>query len=97
MRISIHADKIIIHLQIGLENAIFLKLECPRYDTFGVVVPVLEEWGVMPLLSLLPGPLWPRLVVSVRVISMSQVDLFEIMFKMILNYICSYEVFICLN
>ena len=45
--------------------------KCPRYDTkqSDIEVPVmLELWGMQstPSLSLLPGPLWPRLVASVK-------------------------------
>ena len=40
---------------------------------------VLELWGMWssPSLPLLPGPLWPRVVVPVRVLSMVQIELFN--------------------
>ena len=31
-----------------------------------------------PSLSLLPGPIWPRVVAPERVLSMSQIELFDI-------------------
>ena len=43
-------------------------------------------YGVIPSLPLLPGPLWP-VVVSVQVLNLGEIDLFEIMFTMIFNYI----------
>ena len=41
---------------------------------------MLEFWGMQstPLLSLLPGPLWPRVVVPERVLFMGQIELFDI-------------------
>ena len=39
------------------------------------------------ILPLLPGPLLSRVVVSAMISSMCQIDLFQRMFKMILNYI----------
>ena len=40
---------------------------------------VLELWGmwITPSLALLPGPLWLRVVVPVRVPSMDQIELFN--------------------
>ena len=46
-----------------------------------------EEYRITCLLPLLPVPLCPRMVVSVKVSSMNQ--MFGMMFKMILNYIDS--------
>ena len=38
---------------------------------------MLELWGMLSptLLPLLPGPLWPRVVVPDRVLSMGQIEL----------------------
>ena len=49
--------------------------ECPGYDTKqsdGEVPAVLELWGMQstPSLPLLPGPLWPGVVVPDRALSM---------------------------
>ena len=46
--------------------------------------PALKIWGMQStlLLPLLPGPLWPRVVVSDRVLSMGQI---ELTFKLISN------------
>ena len=51
---------------------------CPGYDTDGET-PVLELRGIgnTPLFSLLPGPLWPGVVVPVRVPYMVQIELFN--------------------
>ena len=54
--------------------------EYPAYDTkqFEGDAPVMHElWGMQssPLLSLIPGPLWPRVVAPDRVLSMSQIEL----------------------
>ena len=43
-----------------------------------------EECGITALSPLLPGALYPKVE---WVLSMVQIDLFEIMFKMILDYI----------
>ena len=48
--------------------------ECPGYDTKhsdGEVLAVLELWGMWstPLLSSLPGPLWPGVVAPDRALS----------------------------
>ena len=45
----------------------------------GREAPVLEILGVwkIPSLTLLPGPLWPGMIVAVKVPSMDQIELFE--------------------
>ena len=57
--------------------------ECPSYDTKESEgeTPVIEElWGMQstPLLPLLPGPLWPWVVAPDRVLSIGQIELFDI-------------------
>ena len=56
--------------------------ECPGYDTkqFDGEAPVLKFGGIWstPLLPLLPGPLWPGVVAPDRVLSMCQIELFDI-------------------
>ena len=57
--------------------------ECLGYDTkqFDDEAPVmLELWGMQstPSLPLLPDPLWPRVVVPDRILSMGQIELFHI-------------------
>ena len=44
---------------------------------------MLELWGMwsIPSLSLLPGPLSPRVIAPERVLSMSQTELFDIYTK----------------
>ena len=58
-----------------------LPNKCPGYDTkpSDGEVPVLELWGIgrTPSFSLLSNPLWPRVVVPVRVPSLSQIGLFN--------------------
>ena len=54
--------------------------ECPRYDTKqsdGEFPVSLELWGVQstPSLPLLPGQLWPRVVVPDWVLSIGQIEL----------------------
>ena len=54
--------------------------ECPRYDTKrsdGEVPVMLKLSGMQstPLLPLLQGPLWPRVVAPDRTLSMGQIDL----------------------
>ena len=53
--------------------------ECPGYDTkpYDGEASVLEPWRILstPSLWLLPGPLWSRVVVAVRLPSMGQVEL----------------------
>ena len=54
--------------------------KCPGYDTKqsdGEVSVMLELWEMWstPSLPLLPGPLWPEVVVSDRVLSMGQIEL----------------------
>ena len=46
----------------------------------GEALVILELWGMLstPSLLLLPGPLWPRVVAPDRILSMSQIDLFDI-------------------
>ena len=55
---------------------------CPGYDTkqSGGEAPALEIWRMWstPSLSLLPGSLWPGVVASGRVLSMHQIELFDI-------------------
>ena len=80
-------DKYIAQLAGGVWNIPIASLqrgkippnECPEYDTKKSVarVPVmLEFWGMWstPSLPLLPGPLWPRVVASDRVLSMGQIE-----------------------
>ena len=57
--------------------------ECPRYDTkqSDGEVPVMQGlWGMRstPSLLSLPGPLWPTVVAPDRVLSMGQIELFDI-------------------
>ena len=47
------------------------------YDTKQYQVPVLELCGVIPPLLLFPGPLWPEVVVPIRVPYVGQIDLSE--------------------
>ena len=54
--------------------------ECPGYDTKlsdGEVPVMLELWGMQstPSLPSLPGPLWPGVVLTDRVLSMDQIQL----------------------
>ena len=54
--------------------------QCHGYDTKqsdGGVPVMLELWGMQSIrsLPLLPGPLWPRIVVPDRVLSMDQIEL----------------------
>ena len=58
------------------------KRRCPRYDTKLHLMMRPQVWttgecGAPFLLPLLPGPLWPTMLVSVRVPSMGQIDLFK--------------------
>ncbi len=39
---------------------------------------MLELWGMQCTPSLLPGPLWPGVVALERVLSMGQIELFDI-------------------
>ena len=72
---------------LGVQNTLTAPLqrgkippnECPVYDTKqsdGEVPVMLELWGMQstPLLPSLPGPLWPRVVVSDRALSMGQIE-----------------------
>ena len=56
--------------------------ECPGYDSkqSDDVTLVLEHWGLWSTLSLplFSGPLRPRVVAPDRVLSMGQIDLFDI-------------------
>ena len=65
-----------MHLCIG-EN--LSSNECPRYDikSSDDEVPGLgnSEYLFIPLL---PGPLWPEMVVPDRVLSRGQIELFDI-------------------
>ena len=76
--------------RLGLQNSLTASLqmgktpspnECPGYDTKqsdGEAL-VLEFWGMWSSSSLpsLPGPLWPGVLASDRVLSMSQIEVFE--------------------
>ena len=58
-------------------------IECPGYDAkqSDVEFPVrLELWGMQNTSSLpsLPDPLWPRVIAPDRVLSMGQIELFDI-------------------
>ena len=78
--------------QPGLQNTPTVSLqrsktppnECPDYDTKqsdGEALVMLKIWGVWwstPSLESLPGPLWPGVVASYRVLSMGQIELFDI-------------------
>ena len=56
--------------------------KCLVYDTkkSDDEVMVLEIWGMWStlLLPLLPSPLWPRVVALDRILSMGQIELFDI-------------------
>ena len=57
--------------------------ECPGYDikqSDGEAPVMLELWGMgsTPSLSLLPGPIWPEVVAPDWVLSMGQLELFDI-------------------
>ena len=57
--------------------------KCPGYvikKSDGEAPVMLELWGMWstPLLFLLPGPLWPGMVAADRVLSMGQIELFDI-------------------
>ena len=67
---------------ISAEGCDRLK-ECPGYDTKqsdGESPVMLEHWGMRrtPSLPSLRGPLWLRVVPPDRVLSMSQIELFDI-------------------
>ena len=47
-----------------------------QYDGEAPVMLELWEMWCTPLLTSLPGPLWPRVVAPDRVISMGQIELF---------------------
>ena len=55
---------------------------CSEYSTKLHLVVRLQlcssgEIAVTSLLLLLPGPLWPKVVILVKVLSLGQIDLFE--------------------
>ena len=57
--------------------------ECPRDNTKqsdGEIPVMLELWGMQctPSLPSLPDPLWPGVVAPDRVLSMGQIELFDI-------------------
>ena len=57
--------------------------ECPGYGTKqsdGEATVMLELWGMQstPSLPSLPGPLWPRVITPNRVLSIGQIELFNI-------------------
>ena len=57
--------------------------ECPRYDnkqSDDEVPVILELWLIQntPLLQLFPDPLWPGMAAPDRVLSMGQMELFDI-------------------
>ena len=59
-------------------NSPFPLNKCPKYDTKqfdGEATVMLELWGMQSTSSLLPGPLWPRVGASDRVLSMGQIEL----------------------
>ena len=55
---------------------------CPRYDTkqSNDEFPVLEHWGIWSTYSLplLPGPLGLQMILPDRVLSLGQIELFDI-------------------
>ena len=57
--------------------------KCPGYDTKqsdGEAPMMLEFWGmqITPLLPSLPGPFWPGVITPDRVLSMCQIEKFDI-------------------
>ena len=50
-----------------------------------------REGRITSSLALLPDPLWPGMVIPIRIQSASQINLFELISKIILIYICSSE------
>ena len=70
-----------LHLSLTEEQDYFN--ECPGYNTKqsdGEAPVILELWGIWSTLSLplLPGPLWPEVVPSDRVLPRDQIELFDI-------------------
>ena len=61
-----------------LRNTFYFLIQ-PSWLGLFVESPVLETWGLWstPLLPLLPDPLWPSKVVSVRIPSMGQIEIFD--------------------
>ena len=53
--------------------------KCPGYNikTFDGEAPVLENMEY-PFITTLPGPLWPRVIALDRVLSVGQIELFDI-------------------
>ena len=62
--------KFTFHLSIAI---------CTQLYGFKYSCLILEIWGVRYILSLplLPGPLWPGVVIPITVPNMSQIDLFK--------------------
>ena len=54
------------------------KKSCLGYDTKLHLMIKLPIWRVWSTPLLLPGPLWPTMVVPIRISSMGQIDLFKI-------------------
>ena len=66
--------------------------ECPAYDTKqsdGEAPVILELWRMWstPLLPLLPGALWSGVVAPERVLSVGQIEVFDIWTVLMLNWI----------
>ena len=59
---------------------------CRGYD-------IIQGMWSTPSLPLLPGPLWPGVVVHVRVLSMAQIELFDHLLRIIIiiNYLKPYS------
>ena len=55
------------------------KKGCLEYDHLPLPMVRLQIWGVWSntLLPLLQGPLWSEVIVPVKILSMSQIDLFK--------------------
>ena len=67
----------------ALEYTDCVTAECPAYDTKqsdGEALGMLELWGMRstPSLPLLPGWLWPEVLAPDRVLSIGQIDLFDL-------------------
>ena len=61
-------------------------MDCPKYDikSSDGEIPVLELWRIRCTLSLLPSPLWQRVVVPVKVQSMGQIEFFNHLLRIII-------------